>query len=215
MDVIGSGVIAVPHVLLHWLATDPEIRGAFTSVAGRSLRPEELEPALRQAFWQGASLTWEGPFCVRRTTSSTSRRRAMATAMGKADACTSLRRSLTTAARPGRSGRSPTSRTGRRASRAGERRDHYGIGTRYREVGRAHTDPAARERAFQELFRQDGRRVRRPVFHHHIFTVDSAAAARLAAMPRTDAERKLREVMSATFRGTAFGRRLQGVYAIH
>jgi hypothetical protein len=60
IDVIGSGVIAVPHVLLHWLANDPEARGAFTSLAGRSMRPEELEPALREAFWQEASLTWEG-----------------------------------------------------------------------------------------------------------------------------------------------------------
>src|SRR5258708_39226207 len=97
----------------------------------------------------------------------------------------------------------------------GERREIYGIGERYKEVARMVPDPLDRERAYKRLIEEDAQRLRRPVFHQRVFTVDNRAAAHLASLPRTEAERELRGAFAKALRGTAIGRQVQGVYAIH
>jgi hypothetical protein len=97
----------------------------------------------------------------------------------------------------------------------GDRREIYGIGERYKEVARTIPDPPERERAYQRLIQEDAQRLRRPVFHQHVFTVDGRAAARLGSLSREEAERELRDAFAKALRGIATGRQLQGVYAIH
>ncbi len=97
----------------------------------------------------------------------------------------------------------------------GERREIYGIGERYGDVGRTVPDPPARERAYQRLIREDAYRLRRPVFHQRILTVDDRVAGELARLPRGQAERELRDAFGKTLRVTSLGRQIQGVYAIH
>src|SRR6202795_761492 len=87
----------------------------------------------------------------------------------------------------------------------GERREIYGIGERYKDVARMIPDPPERERAYQRLIQEDAQRVRRPVFHQHVFTVDGRAAARLGSLPREEAERELRDAFAKALRGTATG----------
>jgi hypothetical protein len=97
----------------------------------------------------------------------------------------------------------------------GERREIYGIGERYKEVARMVPDPLDRERAYKRLIEEDAQRLRRPVFHQRVFTVDNRAAAQLASLARAEAERELRDAFAKALRGTAVGRQVQGVYAIH
>ncbi len=97
----------------------------------------------------------------------------------------------------------------------GDRREIYGIGERYKDVARIVPDPLERERAYKRLIQEDAQRLPRPVFHQRVFTVDNRAAAYLASLPRTDAERELRDAFAKALRGTAVGRQVQGAYAIH
>jgi hypothetical protein len=97
----------------------------------------------------------------------------------------------------------------------GERREIYGIGERYKDVARMVPDPPERERAYKRLIQEDAQRLPRPVFHQRVFTVDDRAAAHLASLPRPEAERELRDAFAKALRGTAIGRQVQGVYAIH
>src|SRR5260370_29694270 len=97
----------------------------------------------------------------------------------------------------------------------GDRREIYGIGERYKDVARIVPDPLERERAYKRLIQEDAQRLPRPVFHQRVFTVDNRAAAYLASLPRTDAERGLRERFAKALRGTAVGRQAQGANAIH
>jgi hypothetical protein len=97
----------------------------------------------------------------------------------------------------------------------GERREIHGIGERYKEIARSVPDPPERERVYQRLIQEDAQQLRRPVFHQPVLTVDDRVAAELARLPRGQAERELRDAFARAVRGTAVGRRVQGVYAIH
>jgi hypothetical protein len=109
---------------------------------------------------------------------------------------------------------------------AGERRELYGIGDRYKEVSQAHVDPRDRERALKRLMKEDAKlfpqRFERggvarggPIFHRPIFTVDERAARILASLPPEKAERAVREAFQKALRSSAVGRQRQGVYTIH
>lgn len=102
----------------------------------------------------------------------------------------------------------------------GETRDLYGLGARYKAISTAHTDRAERERALTKALESDAAKVlattkKPPPWHHHVFSVDDRAAHLLAAMPKADAERTMRDTLQKTFRASAEGRKLEGVYAIH
>jgi hypothetical protein len=105
---------------------------------------------------------------------------------------------------------------------AGHRRELYGIGERYKDVGGLIADPGDRERAFKRLIEQDAMRFPRygrnrggPIFHRPIFTVNERAARVFAAMPRPLADRAVRDMFQKALRSSAIGRQVQGVYAVH
>jgi len=88
----------------------------------------------------------------------------------------------------------------------GERRELYGIGSRYRAL---RGDEAAIRRAMIE----DGRGLRKPVYFRFIFSVDDKAAERFARLDERLGQRVIRDAVEKTFRGAARG--AQGVFAIH
>lgn len=96
-----------------------------------------------------------------------------------------------------------------------EGREVYGLGEKYKDVSKSIADPVERHAALQKLILEDADRTSKPTFHHHIFTVDDRAAARLAAMDRPVAEQRLRSAVEQTFNASAAGRQMQGMYAIH
>src|SRR5204863_2015970 len=96
-----------------------------------------------------------------------------------------------------------------------EKREVYGLGDRYKDVSKSIPDPDERRRALERLLIDDAGKVHRPTFHSHIFTLDNDAAIRFAAMDMPVAEQRLRHCLNETFRASASGMRLQGLYAIH
>lgn len=88
----------------------------------------------------------------------------------------------------------------------GRRREIYGIGERYRAL-------RGDEPAIRKALREDGRRLRSPVYFRFILTVDNPSAARFQRLDGYLSERVLRDAVEKTFHGAARG--AQGVFAVH
>src|SRR5689334_9004984 len=91
---------------------------------------------------------------------------------------------------------------GEKDSPGAEKRELYGLGDRYKEVSRSIPDPEERRLALGRLLIEDARRVPKPAFHAHVFTLDTNAANRFAGMDRAVAEQRLRHCLGQAFNGS-------------
>jgi hypothetical protein len=88
----------------------------------------------------------------------------------------------------------------------GQRRELFGIGTRYRELG-------GDEAAVVRQLKQDAHGLREPRYFRAKLTVDDPAAQRLARLSPAHRELVLRDVVEKAFRGAL--RTAQGVFVVH